>query len=602
MGQQPREPGGDHSALPSPKSAVKDTPLAQAAAADAKKGRSSQNQPHSHRSRRLTALNECIPLSVRLMSIIVVMLSIGTIVITFSIRWLVSSYLMERVDQQLLEQADLVFPQMLNTDVNTQNGFTSYYVKVYNTNTGSSAVMLQPVLKDGVVSSPKLPDDGSLDGHELGVPFTTPAVVNTKNVVGVPDHATMQFAECPWRVVALKGLTKSGKGEFQDLGIVYIGLSLGDQIDVISTLTRFCIMVSIAVVLLGGSLGALVVQRTLSPLKRIEKTAAKIAAGDLSQRVPESGESTEIGSLARSLNSMLTQIERSFHEQEAVTQKMRQFVSDASHELRTPLAAIHGYAELYKMQRDAPGTLERADDAISHIEASSSRMTVLVEDLLSLARLDEGRGVSMNQRVDFTSVMQDSVDDLHALDPDREITTMQLDLDLSVPRKPKLSETPGPLPKIALTGDATRLHQVITNIVGNIHRYTPSDSPVDIGLGVIESSRTPEELAAMPQDGDMLAALLQGARKSKSGKLLNMYAVAVLRDHGPGVPEKSLHNIFERFYTADPSRDRQKGGTGLGLAIALSIVNAHGGRIYASPTEGNGLTFTIILPMEAGTD
>lgn len=117
---------------------------------------------------------------------------------------------------------------------------------------------------------------------------------------------------------------------------MYIGLSLGDQIDVISTLTRFCIMVSIAVVLLGGSLGALVVQRTLSPLKRIEKTAAKIAAGDLSQRVPESGESTEIGSLARSLNSMLTQIERSFHEQEAVTQKMRQFVSDASHELRTP--------------------------------------------------------------------------------------------------------------------------------------------------------------------------------------------------------------------------------------------------------------------------
>lgn len=192
-----------------------------------------------------------------------------------------------------------------------------------------------------------------------------------------------------WRVVALKGLTKSGKGSW-DLGIVYIGLSLGDQIDVISTLTRFCIMVSIAVVLLGGSLGALVVQRTLSPLKRIEKTAAKIAAGDLSQRVPESGESTEIGSLARSLNSMLTQIERSFHEQEAVTQKMRQFVSDASHELRTPLAAIHGYAELYKMQRDAPGTLERADDAISHIEASSSRMTVLVEDLLSLARLDEG--------------------------------------------------------------------------------------------------------------------------------------------------------------------------------------------------------------------
>ncbi|MUH59736.1 HAMP domain-containing sensor histidine kinase [Bifidobacterium canis] len=564
---------------------------------------SRRSQWFANRRRFFDSVNERVPLSVRLMSIVVIVLSIGTITITLSIRWLVTSYLIERADQQLIEQADLVFKntRSLQNNANTQNGLTSYYVKIYNTKTKTSTVMLQPVFKDGVISSPQLPDDGSLNGHEIGVPFTTSAVVDTKSASSVPDHSTLQQAECPWRVVAFN-VTQTDSGKVEDLGIVYIGISLSDQIDVINTLTKFCVMVSIAVVLLGGSIGALVVQRTLSPLKRIEKTAAKIAAGDLSQRVPSSGESTEIGSLAKSLNSMLAQIERSFREQQATTQKMRQFVSDASHELRTPLAAIHGYAELYKMQRDAPGALERADDAISHIEASSSRMTVLVEDLLSLARLDEGRGVAMNQRVDFTQVIQDSIDDLQVLDPERQITTMQLSVDAANTKHPELKETPGELPKIALNGDATRLHQVITNIVGNIHRYTPADSPVDIGLGAIESNVSAEQLAALPQDDNMMEALLKGARRNNSRTLNNMYAVAVLRDHGPGVPEKSLHSIFERFYTADPSRARQKGGTGLGLAIVLSIVSAHHGRIYASQTPEHGLTFTIILPMETGRE
>ena len=161
-------------------------------------------------------------------------------------------------------------------------------------------------------------------------------------------------------------------------------------------------------VLLGGSLSTLIIQHTMTPLKRIEKTAAKIAAGDLSQRIPSAPENTEVGSLAASLNSMLTRIESSFHEQEETTDKMKRFVSDASHELRTPLAAIHGYAELYKMQRDMPGALERADESIEHIERSSQRMTVLVEDLLSLARLDEGRGIDMTGTVKLSSLVTDA--------------------------------------------------------------------------------------------------------------------------------------------------------------------------------------------------
>ena len=162
-----------------------------------------------------------------------------------------------------------------------------------------------------------------------------------------------------------------------------------------------------------------------------------------------------------SLNTMLTRIEESFHAQEETTEKMKRFVSDASHELRTPLAAIHGYAELYKMQRDMPGALERADESIEHIEASSARMTVLVEDLLSLARLDEGRGIDITQQVKLTSVVNDAADDLHALDPDRGITCGQVVLqagsDMEHPSR--LAFQPGTMPDI--TFDRRCIHACV---------------------------------------------------------------------------------------------------------------------------------------------
>jgi len=197
---------------------------------------------------------------------------------------------------------------------------------------------------------------------------------------------------------------------------------------------------------------------------------------------------------------MLTRIESSFHEQEETTDKMKRFVSDASHELRTPLAAIHGYAELYKMQRDMPGALERADESIEHIERSSQRMTVLVEDLLSLARLDEGRGIDMTGTVKLSSLVTDAVDDLHALDPDRAVRRMRISLeparDLNHPAEFSLAE--GDWPEVVLPGDASRLRQVVTNIVGNIHRYTPADSPAEAALGVMPAAIDPRQLARMP--------------------------------------------------------------------------------------------------------
>ena len=545
---------------------------------------------------------QAIPLSTKLVTCIIVLLTIGTIGISFSIRTLVGNYLLQKTDTQLVNQAQMIFNSMDSLDSTTSEDGRSlvntYYVEVRDSEykrTGAGSV---PMLREGVVSEPSLPSDGSIDGVTLGEPFTTQAVVHV-TTSRVPDHAIMQAAQSPWRVVALPWSEKTKTGQVKDSGVVFIGLSLSDQIDTSNTLTRFCAMVGIAVVLIGAILGTIVVQSTLAPLKRIEKTAAKIAAGDLSQRVPDLPENTEVGSLSMSLNTMLTRIEESFHAQEETTEKMKRFVSDASHELRTPLAAIHGYAELYKMQRDMPGALERADESIEHIEASSARMTVLVEDLLSLARLDEGRGIDITQQVKLTSVVNDAADDLHALDPDRGITCGQVVLqagsDMEHPSR--LAFQPGTMPDITLTGDASRLRQVVTNIVGNIHRYTPADSPVEVSMGVLPASISPESLSRMPSNEQSLHHFIEAIEVGQSMQVGMNYAIVRFSDHGPGVPADARSKIFERFYTADPSRARQKGGTGLGMAIAQSVVKAHHGFICASGSDGTGLTLTVVLPM-----
>lgn len=573
--------------------------------ADPQNTQKNGGQPRPQRvpwHRRIGRKVQAIPLSTKLVTCIIVLLTIGTIGISFSIRTLVGNYLLQKTDTQLVNQAQMIFNSMDSLDSTTSEDGRSlvntYYVEVRDSEykrTGAGSV---PMLREGVVSEPSLPSDGSIDGVTLGEPFTTQAVVHV-TTSRVPDHAIMQAAQSPWRVVALPWSEKTKTGQVKDSGVVFIGLSLSDQIDTSNTLTRFCAMVGIAVVLIGAILGTIVVQSTLAPLKRIEKTAAKIAAGDLSQRVPDLPENTEVGSLSMSLNTMLTRIEESFHAQEETTEKMKRFVSDASHELRTPLAAIHGYAELYKMQRDMPGALERADESIEHIEASSARMTVLVEDLLSLARLDEGRGIDITQQVKLTSVVNDAADDLHALDPDRGITCGQVVLqagsDMEHPSR--LAFQPGTMPDITLTGDASRLRQVVTNIVGNIHRYTPADSPVEVSMGVLPASISPESLSRMPSNEQSLHHFIEAIEVGQSMQVGMNYAIVRFSDHGPGVPADARSKIFERCYTADPSRARQKGGTGLGMAIAQSVVKAHHGFICASGSDGTGLTLTVVLPV-----
>lgn len=569
---------------------------------------------------------DAVPLSTRLVSIILVLLLASSAVVGFAVRQLVGSYIIDKTDTQLMRQSELVLNNintLQQSDRTDSMGLTDYYLQLRDSHYVIQGTPLIPVLSDGVSSAPVLPPSGSIGNIQIGQPFTTNAAVQ---IIGNSSRASVRMANAPWRVLAVNWTVpevKNARGEVITQGakgVAFIGLSLYDMQDTMQIVTKYFIAVGVATALLATVLASMVIERTLRPLKRIEKTAAQIANGDLSQRVPQAPENTEVGSLSRSLNRMLSRIESSFIEQQRTTEKMKRFVSDASHELRTPLATIHGYAELYRMQRNYPGALERADESIKHIEQSSSRMSALVEDLLSLARMDEGRGVDLTQRINITRIVHDAREDLHALNPERPIDLGSLEVTQIQTNNPEeaahrlkfIQQLP---PDLWMYADQSRLRQVVTNIVGNIHRYTPQDSPVEMALSLIPAYMTPQELASMNSSVESLDAFVRSAQYAaqyihdgdnatqdqQMNGSVHYYAVLRIIDHGPGLQPHDLHMIFERFYTADLSRAREKGGTGLGMAIAQSAVKAHHGLICASHTPQGGLTFTVVLPADSNS-
>jgi two-component system OmpR family sensor kinase len=243
---------------------------------------------------------------------------------------------------------------------------------------------------------------------------------------------------------------------------------------------------------------------------------------------------------------MLAQIEQSFAAREASEDKMRQFVADASHELRTPLAAVRGYAELYR--QGAVRAPEEVASAMSRIEGEAGRMGGLVEDLLTLARLDDQRPLDIAP-VDLVVLAADAAQDARAIEPDRSVQVVGLD---------------GPLTATLVPGDEAKLRQLLANLMSNALTHTPAGSPVEVAVGLREEGAT---------------------------------AVVEVRDHGRGVDPEQARKVFERFYRADPSRSRAAGGgNGLGLAIAAAIVAGHEGRIGVAPTPGGGATFVVQLP------
>ena len=299
------------------------------------------------------------------------------------------------------------------------------------------------------------------------------------------------------------------------------------------------LLVTALVLVALAALGLWVVRLGLRPLTAIAQTAAKIGAGDLTQRIEREDDRTEIGRLGRALNAMLAQIEAGYRAREASERKLRRFVADASHELRTPLAAVRAYAELYgRGAAERPADLERSMAGISR---ESERMSLLVEDLLLLARLDEGRPLEQ-ERVRLDEVVREAIDAARAVDPDRPIGS-------------ELAEA-------VVIGDHDRLRQVVDNLLANVRAHTPAATPARV-------------------------------RVACNGAV----AIVEVADEGPGLEDEQLEHIFERFFRTDASRARASGGVGLGLSIVDAVVRAHGGEATASSSPGEGTTIRLQLPL-----
>jgi two-component system OmpR family sensor kinase len=322
---------------------------------------------------------------------------------------------------------------------------------------------------------------------------------------------------------------------------LFVARSLADFDATLRRLLLIELLVTGVVLAALAALGLWVVKLGLRPLDAIGTTAAAIAAGDLTKRVERAEPRTEVGRLGLALNAMLGQIEAAFNARAASERKLRRFVADASHELRTPLSAVRAYAELFARGADRrPADLERAMTGISR---ESERMTLLVDDLLLLARLDEGRPLA-REPVELDEVVREAVETSATLEANR---THELEAE-----------------PVTVVGDRERLRQIVDNLLSNVRAHTPSRAPVRVRVG--------------PVGGE---------------------AIIEVEDTGPGLTGDQAERVFERFYRADPSRARASGGVGLGLSIVAAVAEAHGGTVTAR--SGDGATFTIALPLAPET-
>jgi len=280
-----------------------------------------------------------------------------------------------------------------------------------------------------------------------------------------------------------------------------------------------------------------VIKLSMRPLEKIEVTAEKIAAGDLSARLENFEPDTEVGRLSTSLNIMLSRIEESFAARAESENKLRRFVADASHELRTPLTSIRGFAELHRQGAVPDG--EKTRELIGRIEKESMRMGYLVEDLLMLARMDQSRELAMTD-VDLSNLVSEAVSSALAAGPEHPITT-----DIAH--------------DVHTQGDADKIYQVVTNLLANARAHTPEGTQIHVATYSNE-------------DGSYIT----------------------VADNGPGLSLEDQERIFERFYRVDSSRQRNsREGSGLGLSIVDEVMKAHGGTVSVASELGNGATFTL---------
>ncbi|MDQ6898541.1 MAG: HAMP domain-containing histidine kinase [Candidatus Dormibacteraeota bacterium] len=459
----------------------------------------------------------------RLVVGLVLLVIVGLAISSVATYVALQSFLLQRVDDQLLTGRDSAARYLLDL----RSGAPSR---------GS----FPPSFPSGTFAELRSPD-----GHVFAGTFT----------FGGADSAAQpqlpnQFPSSAGGQPLLRNL--SGGGGVRDYRALFQTLPSGDRLvlaipltDVNSTLAELLVsegLISAAVLTALLVFAWWVVGLGLRPLERMGATAQAIAGGQFGRRVEPATPQTEIGRLGLALNGMLSQIEAALEQRSQSEQRLRRFVADASHELRTPLTSIRGYSEL--LRRGAVASPQDAAIAHRRIEAESLRMSSLVEDLLLMARLDQGRPLE-EAPLDLRRIAEDACQDARAVAPERSVS-------LSAPEP------------VQIVGDDTRLRQAVSNLLRNAISHTPAGTGIEVSLDQLDGR-----------------------------------AILSVRDHGPGLTPDAAARAFEPFYRADPARSRDRGGAGLGLAIAAGVVNAHGGSLRHLPAEGGGATFVMELPLTA---
>ena len=501
------------------------------------------------------------PLWLRLITTVLALSAVAlTVTGVFGAR-LLRGYLVDRVDDQLAVAASEVPTRLADARRTGTLALPSQYHFEVQSSTGD--IVDDWPTRLSKAAPPELPTvtpDQAIERN--GKPFTVDAAQGDGS----------------WRAMALAFSDSSGT--------ILIASSL-DEVD--ATVHRLsAINLLVGGLVLGGLAiaGYSMVRTALRPLTRIEQTAAAIAGGELSRRVPDDDPGTEVGRLGLALNTMLEQIETAFRAQAASEttartseQKMRRFVADASHELRTPLTSIRGFAELHRQGAVTdPAEVSRL---LGRIEDEAKRMGLLVDDLLLLARLDQQRPFQRTP-VDLLAVAADAVEAARATAPDREIvldTTVLPDGsgaaadgggddDDDEGNGGGSGEGDGETAPLVVAGDEPRLRQVVANLLDNALSYSPAGTPITMAVGTAE------------RDGHALACM-------------------EVRDRGAGLSAEQAERVFERFYRTDKARSRAHGGTGLGLSIVAAITAAHGGNVEVDTAPGDGATFRVLLPLAA---
>ncbi|MGN6127763.1 MAG: sensor histidine kinase [Humibacter sp.] len=496
----------------------------------------SSAKPRSRRRwRRMT-------LRTRLVLAVVSLVAVLGVVISLLSALLLQGYLVQRLDEQLnyaVNRGEVVALHVATAPGGaTAQVIVSEVVRASGLSPGTVAAF---VAADGQTSIAYL-------GRDQAATAQTFAPDASSKLAAVPQDGTPFTVDLggtlgQYRMAAL---------QLPDSNELVIGLPLADVQATTARLLTIILAVTAVGIVAAGGIGTLIVVLALRPLERMAATATEVSRLPLDRgevalavRVPEKDADphTEVGRLGAAFNHMLGHVSSALSARQASENKVRQFVADASHELRTPLASIRGYAEL---TRRAPESLpDSAVRSLGRIESEADRMTDLVEDLLLLARLDEGRELD-HDPVDLSRLVIDVVSDAHAAGTDH---TWNVDL----PSEP-----------VTVIGDEKRLHQVLANLLTNARVHTPEGTVVDTALRV------------------------EGEK-----------AVVTVTDNGPGIPDDLQPVLFERFARGDPSRARHTGSTGLGLAIVRAVVRAQDGDV-AVDSEPGSTTFILTLPLGHG--